>query len=280
MRALAPVLACAAALPLLAAAADGRSDARARLAELNRREAELSARMGGNRTTLVRLLAALESVRRDPPPALLVRPDRARDAARAAILLQAVTPELQRRARRFAAEAQALRRVRREAAAAGAAVFAQESAAAELRAASAPARPRPGDLLPTPPAPEPVAGPPPARLTSPVDGPPALRFGQAGPEGERSRGWTWTAAAGAPVRAPASALVEHAGALRGRGLVAVLRLDGGWRVVLAGLRRVDAGPGARVRAGEEIGRAQGGELLLELRRGAEPADPGPALTAR
>ncbi len=272
-----PVL-LAAALPLLAAAAT--PDARARLAALNRREAELSARMGANRTALVRLLSALESVRRDPPPALLVRPDRARDAARAAILLNAITPELQRRARRFAGEAEALRRVRREAAAAGAAVFAQESAAADARLAAAPPRPRPGDLLPTPPAPEPTAGPAPARLAPPVDGPPTLRFGQAGREGERSRGWTWAVAQGAPVRAPASAVVEHAGPLRGRGLVTVLRLDGGWRVVLAGLRRVDAGPGARVRAGEEIGRAAGGELLLELRRGAEPADPGPALTAR
>ena len=277
MRRLAPF----AALLALAAAPvpAGDADARARLAELNRREAALAERMGANRSALVRLLAALESVRRDPPPALLVRPERARDAARAAILLKAITPELQRRARSFAGEAEALKRVRREAAAANAALFAAESADADARRPAP--RPRPGDLIPAPSAPEPaVSGAGPLRLAPPLPKAPVLRFGDALPEGGRSRGWTWTATAGATVRAPADAVVEHAGPIRGRGLVAVLRLEGGWRVVVAGLRRVDAGRGGVVRAGDELGRAAGGELLLELRRGTEPVDPGAALGAR
>lgn len=264
------------ALPLLAAAAP---DARARLQALNAREAELSARMGANRTELVRLLSGLQRLRRDPPPALLVRPDRARDAARAAILLKAVTPELQRRARSFAAEAEALRRVRREAAEAGEALFAAESAAAE--GVGGVRRPRPGDLLPPPaPEPEPAADAPPPRLRPPLPSAPERRFGEAEPGGERSRGWRWTAAAGAPVSAPLDGVVEHAGPLRGRGLVVVLRAPGGWRVVLTGLRRLLPAPGSTVTAGSRLGDAAGGELLLELRRGAEPVDPGPALAGR
>ena len=266
-------------LPLLAAAAAPEPAARARLEALNAREAELSARMGANREALVRLLGALETVRRDPPPALLVRPDRARDAARAAILLQAVTPELQRRARVFAGEAAQLRRVRREAAEAGAALFAAESAAADARGEVRAAPVRPGDLL-APPAPEPARGAAPDRLAAPVRGAPARRFGDEGPDG-RSRGWSWTVARGAAVEAPADAVVEHAGPLRGRGLVMVLKLDGDWRLVLAGLGRVLPPPGARVRAGQRLGDAAGGDpLLLELRRGTEPVDPAPALQAR
>ncbi len=264
--------------PLLAAAP--APDARRRLEALTAREEALSARMGANQQALVRLLGALETLRRDPPPALLVRPDRARDAARAAILLQAVTPELQRRARAFSAQSAELKRVRREAAEAGEALFAAESAAADGRAPSVPPpAPRPGDLLP-PPAPERPVAAAPERLAVPVGGPPSHRFGEAAEDG-RTRGWTWAPAPGAPVAAPADAVVEHAGPIRGRGLVVVLRLEGGWRVVLGGLGRVLPAAGAHVRAGERLGEAAGGRpLLLELRRGTEPVDPGPALAAR
>src|SRR4051812_47228318 len=47
---------------------------RARLTLLNTREDELRARIGANRTNLVRLLAALQTYQRQPPPALLVSP--------------------------------------------------------------------------------------------------------------------------------------------------------------------------------------------------------------
>ena len=110
---------------------------RARLAALNAREAALAAKIGANRTSLLRLLSALEMWRRDPPPALLVSPQRARDAARAAILMRAIAPELQRRAQALSVQAKALARMRREAAEAGAALFAAESRAAD-RAGRAP----------------------------------------------------------------------------------------------------------------------------------------------
>ena len=266
---------------LMLVAAAPAPTTRARLEALNAREAELSARMEANRSQLVRLLSALESVRRDPPPALLVRPDRARDAARAAILLQAVTPELQRRARTFAGEARELKRIRREAAEAGAVLFAQESAAADTRLGGQSAL-RPGDLAP-PPAPSAEAGEPPTRLSAPVSGAPVVRFGETRAGRARSQGWSWGVAAGAPVVAPAAGVVEYAGPLKSWKLVVVLRLDGGWRVVVAGLGRVLAPIGATVRAGERLGEAAAGpapEVHLELRRGVETIDPGPLMSPR
>jgi hypothetical protein len=69
-----------------------------KLARLNVAETELSVDQGMNLHRLSRLLSVLEQLKRDPPPALLVSPQDAKDAVRAAILVKAMTPELQGRA--------------------------------------------------------------------------------------------------------------------------------------------------------------------------------------
>ena len=69
-----------------------------RLARLNVEETHLSAEQAHNMNQLSRLLSVLQQLRRDPPPALLVSPRDAKDAVRAAILVKAMTPELERRA--------------------------------------------------------------------------------------------------------------------------------------------------------------------------------------
>ena len=74
-------------------------------------------------------------------------------------------------------------------------------------------------------------------------------------------------------------MVEFAGPLRGQGLVAVLRLAGGWRVVLSGLGRITApagANGARGRTPRATPAPGAPEVGLQLRRGAEAVDPGPA----
>lgn len=268
----------------VAVAASAGAPARARLQALTAREAAITAELGASRTQLVRLLAALETLRRDPPPALLVSPGQARDAARAAILLHAIQPELERRARAFAARTRELNRVRREAAAADADLFTAESAQADRRSgpgalpgALPDARTSPNVAEAGPPA------PPPARLLAPVPGPPTRRFGAPWPGRGQTQGWTWSPPAGVAVRAPAGGVVEYAGALKTWRLVVILRLEGGWRVVLAGLSTVTVAPGGVVATGATVGRAGAasapGELYLELRHDAAPADPGPALAA-
>jgi septal ring factor EnvC (AmiA/AmiB activator) len=282
--------------------------ARARLRALNLEEAELKLRMGHNQESLTKLLGALQMYARNPPPALLVDPRSARDAVRAAILIKAITPDLEARARDFTAQSEALKKVRRKAAVASGALFTAESDVADKRAQiedlieqkralqkqlSTDAGLAEGDMrrlaskarslgqfvavLQTKHV-DGVAsvGDMPPTLTPPVQGPPERRFGDATGAGPRARGWTWATDPSAQVLCPATGHVDYAGPLKGWGLVLILRL-GDHHVVLAGLATVGADTGATVAAGEPIGRMADGpgrpELYMEVRRGATPVDP-------
>lgn len=284
---------------------------RARLAAVNDRETALAVRLGRERGRQTRLLAALQTWGRDPPPPLLVSPRRANDAVRAQILMRAVTPVLQQRARRLLAEQAELDRLRREAVLAAGALVAAEStladrradierliaekraletllladaATAEAQARAAAARVRDlGGLLRelSPEARErALATPLPGgrdRLARPVEGPVVSGFGGG------ERGVTFAGGPLGVVLSPAEGVVEYAGPLEGWDEVVVLRLGPGWRLVLAGLGRASAVIGARVAAGEPLGRlpaAEGPELYLELRRDDRPVDPSPWLDAR
>src|SRR5260221_6749671 len=97
-------------------AQDGVGEARRTLGQLNEHEIELAQKIGANRGELARLLGAVQLFGGDPLPALLVNPRDAKDAVRAAILIRAITPELEGRARAFAAEAADLANARRAAA--------------------------------------------------------------------------------------------------------------------------------------------------------------------
>lgn len=278
---------------------------RARFDRLNARESELTARMSRNRAKLTRLLGALQLYTRDPPPALLVSPDSATDAVRAAILMRAVAPELERRAEALRGEAEEINRLRREAALAGEALFTAESAAADRRAeierlireksllearlssdaetAEREARALAervedlGGLVRGLSRPAEPAGAGPGRLTPPVQGAVIRRFGQPAGAG-RSEGWTWRTERSAQVLAPAVGEVAYAGPLKGWGQVVVLRTGGGYHVVVAGLDEVSTRAGRSVAAGEPVGRmsASSGpppELYLEIRRDGGPVDP-------
>ena len=288
---------------LRAAATRSRADAAGaagRLRGLSRREAELQGRIGRNQGELIRLLGALERWRAEPPPALLVAPQRAVDAARGALLMRAITPELQRRARVLAGQARELQGVRRQAAQADAALFTAQSEAADRqeaaeaivahqaalaaplltpqeRAAQAAARGDAG-LATSQPSGANERPAPPARLLPPVEGAPAVGWQGAWAGRGTAQGIVWRPVAGAAVRAPAAGRVEYAGPLKGSRLVLILRLDGDWRLVLTGLQTVTVGEGAQVAAGAPVGRAPpasgpDAEVYLQLRDGARAVDP-------
>ena len=269
---------------------DGRrtaGGARTRLQQLNLQEAELKLRMGRNQQSLTRLLGALQMYQRNPPPALLVDPHSARDAVRAAILINAITPELARRARAFTLQSEALKQVRRQADAASGILFQVQSATADRQAriedlidqkraleaqlhddaavAGADvqrlgARARSlGELVHTLGAHDDSADAEdadaalPARLTAPLQGVPVHDFGQAGADPRRSEGLTWSADPDASVLSPVAASVDYAGPLKGWGLVLILKA-GDYHLVLAGLGSVSAEAGRTVAAGEPVGR--------------------------
>jgi septal ring factor EnvC (AmiA/AmiB activator) len=292
---------------------------RLQLAAIHVRENALNARLGGEQERLTRLLGALELFRRDPPPALVTDPHDIRDAVRAAILIRAITPELERRARDLRAQALELSQLRRQAEMTSEALFTSESAVAERRAqleallaqkvalehqaaaeavaadqdvealaARAQALRHPVAGVAPPPAPPPGLKPPPdpehaglfgrpKLFTSPLPGPPVQRFGdpEAGGRG-RALGWTWRGSGGASVLAPATGVVEYAEPLKGWGLVMILRLGGGYRLVLAGLDSAVAATGQHVDQGQAIGRtARDGtsDLYFEIRKNNAVVDP-------
>ena len=110
------------------------SGKRLRLAALNAEENELKERLGAQRAETARLLGALELFRREPPPALFANPHEVKDAVRAAILIRAITPQLEAKAQALKAQSEALRQTRRRAAMASEDLFTTESNVAQSRA--------------------------------------------------------------------------------------------------------------------------------------------------
>jgi septal ring factor EnvC (AmiA/AmiB activator) len=110
------------------------SGKRLRLAALNAEETDLKDRLGAQRAETARLLAALELFRREPPPALFADPREVKDAVNAAILIRAITPQLEARANALKAQTEALRQTRRRAAMASEDLFTTESNVAQSRA--------------------------------------------------------------------------------------------------------------------------------------------------
>lgn len=288
---------------------------KARFETLNSQEQALALRMAANRAQFSRLLGALQLYRRDPPPALVVSPRSANDAARAAILMRAMAPELTRRTEALRAEAETFNRVRRQTALAGETLFTTESQMADRRAeierliaektalkarldadaqaADAEAQglgeriARLGGLVQElSPRAAPALGPATTaelgNLKAPVRGALIHRFGEARASGGRSEGLTWRAPASSTVTAPSGGVVDFAGPLKGWGQVVVISVGGDWRVVVAGLDRISVEAGRSVAAGQPIGlmgpaAGRDLELYMELRKDGQPIDPSKRL---
>jgi len=224
---------------------------------------------------------------------------------RASILLKAMTPELERRAKALADRQAEIMRIRRLAVLSSERLLTTESAQgdrraqiegltarktaltavlnAEARSAERAARAleaRIRDLGGAVPsaqeaeAAEAETARLPAgrnRLSPPVRGAPTQTWGAG------TSGWRWRADR-APVAAPADAKVAYAGPLTGWGQVVILDLGPGWRAVIAGLEQLDVQADARVSDGQTLGRSgPDGDVYFELRRDERPIDPGPWL---
>ncbi|CAN5436172.1 murein hydrolase activator EnvC [soil metagenome] len=277
---------------------------RARLAELGRQEATLVATLSKDRGVQGRLLSALQMMSRRPPPPLLIPADKAVDTVRAAILMRAMAPELERRAKVLADRQAEIARIRRLAVLSSERLLTTESAQGDRRGeietltarkiallavlrADAERSERAakvleqrirdlGGVIRAPDADaDPVATRLPggrSKLSSPLPGAPDVAYGQ-GSGGISSNGLRWRGG-GRTVSAPASATVDYAGPLSGWGQVIILDLGPGWRVVLAGLDSITVQPGSRVADGQALGKAdEDGEVYFELRREERPVDP-------
>jgi septal ring factor EnvC (AmiA/AmiB activator) len=83
-----------------------------RLRTLDERERSIRTSLEQRRSVIAAVLAALQRIGRDPPPALLVQPEEALRSLRSAMMLGAVLPELRLEARALAADLGELARVR------------------------------------------------------------------------------------------------------------------------------------------------------------------------
>jgi septal ring factor EnvC (AmiA/AmiB activator) len=275
------VLAAALVAAALPAGAATLAERRRELEQLTTQEDALAARLGADRNALARLLGALELFSRDPPPPLIVNPGDARDAVRAMILAKAIAPELEARAKALGAEADTLQALRRKAAQASGDLFVVESAL-EDRQGRLDAVASDAGLLAPPAvriATDALAGAPaPSRLLAPADGKLAVRFGGRLSNGLISEGVAYRTGPGAPVRAPAAAVVAYAGPLNGWGEVVILRAGGGCHMVLSGLGKVSVAVGQSVAADFPVGvmpidGQTPPELYLEVRLAGGPIDP-------
>jgi septal ring factor EnvC (AmiA/AmiB activator) len=94
---------------------EGNIDAaQARLQELDRRQQALRKTLDERRSEVIEILAALERVGRDPPPALLVRPEDALDSLRTAITLGSLLPDMRAQAAVLVADLTDLLHVRKD----------------------------------------------------------------------------------------------------------------------------------------------------------------------
>ena len=86
------------------------------------------------------------------------------------------------------------------------------------------------------------------------------------------------------VVSPWHGTIAYAGLFRGYGVILIVETSDGYHWLIAGLGRLDVGPGQTVRAGEPVGTASNGGpdkplVYVELRRSGQPIDPGPWLAA-
>lgn len=254
---------------------------RARLEALAQQEAALNRDLSARRGELAKLLGALALFRQQPPPALLISPERARDAVRGALLARALTPDLTRRAQALSAQLHQVALLRREAAAANEGLLSAQSAEAERtvditnalreRQAIDPAETSLGPL-----AEGGASGD--LRLAWPTAGTVTRRFGASLTAGGRSSGLSIAGRKGGAVISPTAGTVDYVGQVDGWGLVLILRVRGAYHLVLGGLDQVSVAVGQSVAAGGTVGRLPNGaisdpQLYMEVRENGAPADP-------
>jgi murein hydrolase activator len=123
----------------------------------------------------------------------------------------------------------------------------------------------------------------PGGVTPPAQGSILVHYGDKPSEGAESRGITVATRPGAQVVAPFDGRVVFQGPFRSYGPILIIEHGGGYHTLLAGLGRIDAELGQRLKQGEPVGQMGPGtgdaspKLYVELRRGGQPIDPAPWL---
>ena len=286
---------------------------RAKLETLNFQEVDIERRLSEARGKESRLLSALQIYSRNPPPALFVAPRRANDAVLAAIIMRAITPELQKRTDILIRQNADLVNLRRQAALQNEALFISESdvtgerseiekliaqkaaledqllgQADQYQANAAELKAREDKVRGTLPLQGLLGlgrGDNGDHLSPPVVGDKVRDYGQTdavGGTAPPARGVSYSAQPGAQVTAPAEGEVEFAGPVASYGQVVIINGGNNYRMVLTGLGQVYVDKGQTVARNEPLGRMpvlsrHKVVLYMELRHGDDPVNPDGAL---
>lgn len=275
---------------------------RAKLETINLREADITRQLSEARGREARLLSALQIYTRNPPPALLMSPRKANDAVMAAIIMQAITPELKKRTDVLIQQNADLINLRRQAALQNEALLVSDSDISDQRSQIEKlisqkmaledqllnqADQMQAQALELKTHEDRMRGTAPLRglldmlhpdndrshLQPPVVGDLIRAFGQDG-----ARGVTYAAEPGSQVIAPAEGEVEFVGPVESYGQVVILNIGNNYRAVVTGIGRVYVDKGQTVALHEPLGRLPNvsdkkAQLYLELRHGDDVVNP-------
>jgi septal ring factor EnvC (AmiA/AmiB activator) len=263
-----------------------------RLLELAQTEAALATELQSEQTSLVKTLAALQMLRKDPPPAFATHPDDALRAVQGAIALASIVPALQDRAENLRARLSELTAVRRridldraalEQAGAKAATtrdnigkllnqrrdteqglhgeLAEESKAINklveqarnLRELSQKLAQRQRNAESGKKKADTTFSQARGLLPLPARGQITRYFGSADPSGEKSLGIGVATRAGSQIKTPFDGTILYAGPFRNYGQIVIIGIDSRYQILLAGLGEAHSFAGQDVLAGEPIG---------------------------
>lgn len=126
------------------------------------------------------------------------------------------------------------------------------------------------------------------RLPMPASGRTVLAFGEKTQYGGNSKGIVLETRPGGQITSPCDGWVVYAGEFRSYGQLLIINAGGGYHILLAGLSRIDVGPGQFVLAAEPVGTMRGSAtrrtvknqtdapvLYVEFRKEETPIDPSP-----
>jgi septal ring factor EnvC (AmiA/AmiB activator) len=289
----------------------------ARIAQLTAEDKRLSVGFANDRVAVTKLLAILERLQHDMPPALAMRPDDALGAARGAMLIGASLPPVYAQAAKLSRRIEALKRTRL-------AVEQQQAQATDTAARLNVARTELDELLAQKEKEAASAAETYGTLkdqlekvareaadfqallsrvralrqeAGTVQNVVTVTAQNSGLPGVLSRnsllepvvgalengssGLSYVTQPGAQVIAPADGKVLYAGPYHKNGQVLILEITTGYDVVLAGLGRVTVKPNDQLLAGEPVGRMPADpvddRLYFEVRHGGHGLSPAPWL---
>lgn len=288
------------------------SDTTRKMDYLRKKKAAYAAKLYDSESALGGLITAAGKYRRTSTPDILMRSDPV-DAARAALVLKTLIPEMDRRAATLRSQLEDLNKIEADIAKTleeqsketkeinaqkeklDSLIEKRQSLYQETESARAEQEEKVKKLAKEsksleefvaklkPKSEKPSGDALPAGAILPVHGSARTSFGEKDELGATSKGITFETDSGAMVVTPLAGTVKFAGPFQQYRQILIIEHKGGYHSLIAGLGRIDTVVGASLSAGEPVGQADkssSAKIYYELRRNGAPVNPKNLLTAQ